>query len=526
MADWTQDPTNPDLVMSPDGRIVPRDTLGPMDRVVAAPTAAPAPASPAVPAVPGAPAPPLNAASVLGKLDAVTAPLNQRSAQLPIAQTTTTTQSAIPQSVLDPIKQRNTERATMQSESAIQRGEATAQRGEQQAMNTTATAYGGYVQSEADAQRHAQNAEIARQSELAFAAQKDPSIDPDRFVRSMSTGQSIGTVILAALNGAFRGMSGQGGEGVVDILNRRIDQDIAAQKEQIQSGRIRRGNLISYFRTQGMNELSAENAARAMSWVQLGKMTDSENARLAAGAAREDGKALGEAIKMKAEQANDELQLTLGTPRSTTSVVRQAPGGGGDGDSFTKMLAARKAYEESGATPEQLAVFDKTNGLTGAGMAPGGESEVARARREKSEARTDTEKTALGALTLLDQLGTELGLAKDPNGKGFREDPNDKDLLSKRTGEELATGFSFGLADNPIEATEKTLIESFGRLQSQGVISPSEEIRFAGFIRDAKTQSQRAIALNAIRPIIEAKLNQRDKPSGGVESAGFRRVTP
>jgi hypothetical protein len=346
----------------------------------------------------------------------------------------------------------------------------------------------------------------------------------------MSTGQSIGTVILAGIEGAFRGMTGQAGQsGVLNILERRIDQDIAAQKEQIASGRIRRGNMISYFREQGMNEEAAEKAAKAMAYAQAEKLTQAEIARIGASGARAEASAMAEQIKAAREQANDELMLTLGTPRSsTTSVKTEVTGTAGAGtEMFTKMLAARKAYEDSGATPEQLAVFDKANGL--GSMAPGGESETARDRREKSETRTDREKTALGAVKLLNDLGGQLGLADDPGGKGFREDPSDKDLISKRTGEELATGFSMGFSDNPIEATEGALIEAFGRLQSDGVISPSEEVRFGSMIRGAKTNAQRATALNAIRPIIESKLNPRDRETrgaSGAEAAGFKRVNP
>lgn len=524
MADWIET-NDPAMVASPDGREVPRALIPPTDRVV------PAPAGPAAPmgqpTLDGAPAAPLSAQSVLAKLDQPAIAAARGQGQLPIAQQSTTTQSAVPMSTLQPVMDRGTQRAEQQAGAVVKAGEEKARIGEQQAMTAATSAFGQQQQSQAEAEQAGQRAEIARQNQIAIAAQEDPAIDPDRFVKGMSTGQSIGTIVLAAIEGAFRGMTGQAGQsGVLNILERRVDQDILAQKEQIASGRIRRGNMISYFQQQGMSEEASEKAAKAMAYAQTEKLVQAEIARLGAGSARPEAAALAEQIKAQREQANDELVLTLGTPRSSTTTVRAPAAAAGPGDGFAKMLAARKAYEEAGATPEQLAVYDKQNGLTGAGLAPGGESETGRARREKNEARTDNEKTALGTLTLLDDLGKQLGLAQDTKSSGFREDPSNKDIISKKAGEDIATGFSFGFSDNPISATEGALVESFGRLQSMGVISPSEEVRFGTMIRDAKTQSQRAIALNAIRPIIEAKLNPRDKPDqGGAEAAGFKRVS-
>ncbi len=525
MADWIET-DDPNIVVSPDGREVPRMLLPPTDRVVPAQSAAPM-GSPVAPADPmGAPAAVTPAVqSTLAKLDqpAIAAARGQAPPQLPIAQQTTTTQAGIPMSALKPVMDRATARGEAQAQATEQPGEEKARIGEQPAMTQSMAAYGQMVTSQAEADQARQRAEIARQNQLAIAAQKDEWIDPDRFVRSMSTGQSIGTVILAAIEGAFRGMTGQPGEsGVLRILERRIDQDIAAQKEQIASGRIRRGNMVSYFQQQGMDDAAAEKAARAMAFAQADRLTQAEIARQGAGMARPEAKALAEALRARTEQENDQLMLA-NQPRSQTTTVRQAPGGG-DGDGFSKLLAARKAYEESGATPEQLAAFDTANGM--GAMAPAGESVTAQNRRTKDDARTEVEGKAGGTIKLLDELGAQLGLAQDPGGKGFREDPSNRDVISKRATEDIATGFSFGYADNPIEATENALIESFGRLQSGGVISPSEEQRFGSMIRDAKTDAQRAIALNAIRPIIEAKLNPRDRKQGGAEAAGFRRVAP
>lgn len=514
-------------VRNPAGLEVPREMVPPTDRILPA-QAAPAPvaaAPAAAPTIGAAHSAPNTAQTVLAKLDEPSIAAARGQGQLPIAQQTTTTQSAVPMSALKPVMDRGAARADAQAGAAVRMGEERAQTIEKQADAQTYAAQGQQAVALAEQEDARQRADIARQNQIAISAQKDESIDPDRFIRGMSTGQSIGTVILAAIEGAFRGMTGQAGQsGVLNILEKRIDQDIMAQKEQIQSGRIRRGNMISYFQQQGMNEEAAEKAAKAMAYAQAERLTQAEIARQGAGMARAEGAAFGEQIKAAREQANDELLLTLGTPRSSTTTVRAAPGGG-DGDSFSKMLSARKSYEEAGASPEQLAAFDKDNGLTGAGMAPAGESTVGAARREKETSRTDGEKAASAALSTLDELGAQYGLGKDPSGKGFAE-KKDGSVMSKKTGEDFASGFSFGLADNPIEASTAAAVEAFGRMQSGGVIGPDEEVRFREMIAGAKTDAQRAIALNSIRKIVESKLNARDKQNTSAESAGFKKVAP
>lgn len=529
MADW-QD-LGDGYVRAPDGREVPRELLPPTERILPA-QPAPVPAAPAemgAPVAAGAPGVTPAVQATLAKLDQPAIAAARQPTKKYTEQVSTTTQSAVPMSVLKPVMDRGMARAETAANAAIQVGEQRAQIGERQADAATYAAQGQQAVSLQEAEQAAQRAEIARQNQIAIAAQEDPSIDPDRFIRGMSTGQSIGTVILAAIEGAFRGMTGQAGQsGVLNILERRIDQDLMSQKEQIASGRIRRGNMISYFQQQGMSEEAAEKAAKAMAYAQAEKLTQAEIARIGAGGARAEAAAMAEQIKAAREQANDELMLTLGTPRSsTTSVKTEVTGTAGAGtEMFTKLLAARKAYEESGATPEQLAVFDKANGM--GPMAPGGESETGRARREKSEARTDGEKAASAALSTLDELGTQYGLGRDPAGKGFAE-KKDGAVLSKKVGEDIATGFSFGLADNPIEATTAAAIEAFGRMQSGGVIGPEEEQRFRDMISGASTDAQRAIALNSIRKIVESKLHPRDRESRGAtsaEAAGFKRVAP
>jgi hypothetical protein len=473
-------------------------------------------------AVPGAPG---TAQSVLAKLDepSIAAARGQPmggSPQLPIAQQTTTTQSAVPMSTLKPVMDRGTQRAESQATAVQTLGDEKARIGEQQAMTAATAAYGQQQQSQAEAEQARQRAEIARMNQIAIAAQEDPQIDPGRFIRGMSTGQSVGTVILAAIEGAFRGMTGQAGQsGVLNILERRVDQDIMAQKEQIASGRIRRGNMISYFQQQGMTEESAEKAAKAMAYAQAEKLTQAEIARQGAGMARPEAAALAEQIKAAREQANDELMLTLGTPRSSSTTVRAAPSGG-DGDGFSKLLAARTAYEKSGATPEQLAVFDRANGM--GNMAPGGESEVARGKRLEDEKSSDQQAKAADARGSIEQHALANGLVRGADGKWTVGDG----WVPPAAGEGVK-GF-LGMA-TPARDAAKAAVEAYGRFRSGGVIGPEEAVTFGEELGlNTMTRSQLASKLNAAEGTISNQLSTKQRSDASdrasLEASGFRRT--
>lgn len=113
---------------------------------------------------------------------------------------------------------------------------------------------------EAQAVRKKAQAEKA----LVEAALKknDESLDPDRYIRTMTTGKQVGMAILAALNGAFGALIGQKENGVVAVLHRSIDADIDRQKQEIASGRIRMGNTIKELMDEGHDAKTAEMLAR------------------------------------------------------------------------------------------------------------------------------------------------------------------------------------------------------------------------------------------------------------------------
>jgi hypothetical protein len=96
----------------------------------------------------------------------------------------------------------------------------------------------------------------------AALKKNDESLDPDSYMKHMSTGRHVSMTILAAINGAFGALIGQKGNGVVDVLNRSIDADIERQKQEIASGHIRMGNTIHELMQDGHDAKTAEMLAR------------------------------------------------------------------------------------------------------------------------------------------------------------------------------------------------------------------------------------------------------------------------
>lgn len=110
----------------------------------------------------------------------------------------------------------------------------------------------------------------------------DKSLDPDRFMKNMSTGKEIGMIILAALNGGFGALRGAKSNDVMDILNAKINQDIDAQKMQIAGRRANLANQVDQYVKKGWDadtasRLAADKAhAAVIQMAQLAAKRDRE----------------------------------------------------------------------------------------------------------------------------------------------------------------------------------------------------------------------------------------------------------
>lgn len=396
------DSGSPEFVYAPNGLLVDRSALGPTDTVRPAagatpPAAAPAPmATPAAPASPGGPP---TAASLMAKRDAVLGPMVTTGSS-----TTTQRTPGISAAVLDPIMAGNTARTDAMANTVRQAGNDAATRKEEMADRDIYLSQGRQATADAAREDAAQRAEIARKNELALSLQKDAEIDPDRFVKNMSTGQQIATTVLAALNGGFKGMVGQSGNDVMDILSKRIDADIASQKEQVASGRVRRGNLVAYFQNQGLREEAAVKAAEATSWAMVDRMVAAEREKIGAGQDRTTADVMAEQLKMKTAERNDELKLTLGTDRTTTSTTTQrerlAPAGEMKPGDLSKAADDMKGARDI----EQM----KKSGLT--------EPEYQKQSTEFSEKAQKNDDLVSRAREVANALGGDIMEVKDKDG--------------------------------------------------------------------------------------------------------------
>lgn len=335
-----------------------------------------------------------------------------------------------------------------------------------------------------------QRAEIARLNEGAIAAQQDPDVDPRRLIDSMSTGTKIVTVLLSALGGAAGAVT-RTGNGAMQALNKAIDADIMAQKEQIASGRIRRGNIVDYFRRQGMSDDAAADAAHGVALANVERMAQLEAAALDTEQARGQAALIGEQLKASREGRNAELKLKLEGQQGTSSTFArpQPVSGPGAADVLKEALAARD-LQSLGST-----------GMT---------SDEARQKALKDETRTEAEGKGASALAALDKFASKAGLLALPGG-GFAVDKRDKNMFNRRQKERFGSIFPGGSQE--IEAYADAAIEAFGRKQSGGVISDEEAVRFKQMIAGATTDQQLAERLNAIRDIVVPQLHARDRES-------------
>lgn len=111
-------------------------------------------------------------------------------------------------------------------------------------------------------QREKERAERFETIKRAELKKNDESFDPDRYMKGKSSGQKLGMIILAALNGGFGALNGQKDNGVLAVIDAEIERDIDDQKQQIASGRVSIGNEIDKYMKQGFDAVTAEKLAR------------------------------------------------------------------------------------------------------------------------------------------------------------------------------------------------------------------------------------------------------------------------
>jgi len=239
-------------------------------------------------------------------------------------------------------------------------------------------------------------------------AENDKSVDPDSYVRNMSTGKKIGMIILAALNGGFGALIGQKNNGVVDALNNAIEQDIQRQRDEVASGRIRIQNDIDFFQKKGFSAQEAETLARDRLIKNLAAFKDYEAKRVAAGP-----QALAEAnllIQPRLEERTAENAMSL---RSLENEVNRSLRAG---QTYGMIPGTVITPQDSLATETLEDRRIQRENAAAVGEVVGHDVSIDEAKEIRNDAQDLGKRLATGASarSLLNQLRGELGLRKDP----------------------------------------------------------------------------------------------------------------
>ena len=271
--------------------------------------------------------------------------------------------------------------------------------------------------------------------DLFNAAQTD-KVDPNHYWTGDADGKGSHSKITAAialfLGGIGGGMSGKGGNVALDQINRGIDQDIAAQKTNIENKR----SLIN----QNLAITGSVQAAEAMTQSQLLTIT-------AAKVAQAQAQAVAPEAKARADQLLGALKGQIAAANQKTALLQsQARITAGQGSSQDLMMADPKTQARAVRLPNgQVALANS--------------DDEAKSVRENLASTQDI----VSGLDRLDKLGPEAGVPgtaenkeaqslvtalkfKVANNEGIkRHSPELLDLIGKQFGDPSALKSSLGM---------------------------------------------------------------------------------
>lgn len=280
------------------------------------------------------------------------------------------------------------------------------------------------------------------------------------------------------------------------LVERSVELQMAQKKADYEQGKISVDRLTADRETT-RHKLGV--VLQQLAATELGKAKTQEEYQ-ALGALKAKGDAIVADARAKAAAATAR-QETTGTTISQGGSTTKGPAAaaGGGIDDFSKRLATRKAYEESGATPEQLAAYDKVYGVP----SPGGKSATA-IDREKSGDLTEAQGKAQAAASAISTFATKAGLVRDPKTGKWK---TGEGLLPPALLEKANP-----LSDNEINASFEAAVEAYGRMQSGGVIGAEERPAFREQLGEKTlTRAQLAARLNAAEVTLEGRQAGRAK---------------
>jgi hypothetical protein len=365
-------------------------------------------------------------------------------------------------------------------------------------------------------------AELAKQAAIAAEAQQKidqevnqpiQKVDPRRYITEMSTGAAVlGAigVVLAGL-GQAKAMSmgmNPGSNSGVDALNKAIDQDVQLQREDIAQGRERSSNRIAHWSRILGNAEQGERAARAEAKTAAAGMLQAKAMKSDIAEIRAGGMQQAAALFAQGQQ---EIQAIADETRKglTARYAIPAPRAGVDPvkAQLERVEAAKKLRQEyilAGRTPEQADEALARQGLPSVQGETVDQAKHKADQKHQDEQMDTGERAAEAAHATLGAYAQSTPLKRDPES-GKWTVPED-------------AGIGWKLENRKArQATRMAAIESFGRMESGGVIGPEEEERFAEMLGGWDTTlDELAENLNAIERIIQAKRNQTRAGGGSV----------
>jgi hypothetical protein len=340
-------------------------------------------------------------------------------------------------------------------------------------------------------------------------------LDPKRYITNMSTGDKvIGAIalIVSAIGQAANSMLGiQSPNTALQVLQGAIEKDIDAQKEDLASGREQRAGRLSHWRNVLGNETDALDALKGEQKMVAGRMLEmranqvltdaNQKAQVMeyAGQMFAEGQAAVQAI---ADRETERMHLQFQAPAAVKADPQKL---------VATIQAAKTAAQELKATGQyndaqidEILVSNGLPALRGDTVEQAQHkadqtraSEQHKADQARADAKlTDSEKMAEAAFVTLDAYAKTNPLERNAAGQWVVKGGSDAPEL----------GWRLDQRDRR-SALAAAAIESFGRLESQGVIGKEEEQTFKAMISGALTPSRLAEDLNAIELIINAKRN-------------------
>lgn len=349
----------------------------------------------------------------------------------------------------------------------------------------------------------------------------DGQIDPDRFVNSLSTGSKIGLTVLAAISGFANGMRNAGGPNsqggppdlsVLNVLTKRIDEDIASQKDQLAQGRLRKSNLIARAEAQGADAKQAESIARAQLWNLSADIGDLQAQRVGL-----DGANLAAAQKQTAAmryqssihegeiRAQEEAKIS----RSRETETGKPVAGKGNPELQGKAWEAYDKAVNAGQAP--------TTAYRQSGLA-----ELGVTQPTGTPKRSGEEAKASAVVTAAAPYASKLGLVEDPANPGKYMAPKGKEDDSPA--DTILGGRMFSGAERRKLTREvrETRLQLANAIAQTGGIKPDD----AQEMINGSTLSEIADSLNHLNATYGQHTNaaERNTVQPGVASLGGRPI--